>query len=106
MKKIYVGGPFTGQEMRNTHNAVEVGVKLIKLGFAPYIPHLYAFVDYLHPLGYEDCMNLCFEWLPICDALYVIRNSPGTDREIELAKKLNIPIFYNIDDILMHFMVK
>lgn len=103
MKKIYVAGPFSGQEMRNTRKAVLVGRELIKLGFCPYVPHLSAFIDYLEPIGYEEVMDQCFVWIEVCDGLLFIGSSPGADREKHFALERGIPVFYNIEDLVSHF---
>lgn len=50
-------------------------------------------------LGRERAMDLCYQWVKKCDALYFIAPSAGADRERELAKQNNIPIYRNLEDI-------
>ena len=39
------------------------------------------------------------EWLKVSDAVFVLNNSPGSDEEIKIAKKLGLKIFKSLDDI-------
>ncbi len=48
LKRVYVAGPYTiGNQILNVRQAVLTGTKLLDLGFAPYIPHLNHFWDFL-----------------------------------------------------------
>lgn len=97
MKIVYVSGPYTGNVCVNVKNAMDVAQELIELGFAPYVPHLSHFMEINHPNHYETWMNIDMEFVRKCD--YIIRiegESSGADREVELAKSLNIPVFYSI----------
>jgi nucleoside 2-deoxyribosyltransferase len=99
MKHLYLAGPLTHESeenkfMDNVRNALNIYVRLIKEGYAPYCPHLSAFADIVESIGYEDWMDLDFEWLLKCDAVIRMDGiSPGADREVEFAKKHNIPVF-------------
>lgn len=104
MKKIYVAGPFTGSEMQNTRRAVLAANELRNAGYSPYIPHLFAFIDYLAPVPYEDVMRHCFIWLECCDAVLFLAKSPGADREVEFAREHNIPVFSSIEEINRYFL--
>ena len=105
MKKIYVAGPYTSDTARgtqlNVNKAIEVGCKLIKKGYVPYIPHLCHYI-WLNPCGnfeYDTWTKLGIEWLSICDCFYMIAESPGANKELEFAQKLGIPIFTRLVDV-------
>ena len=45
-------------------------------------------------------------WLDVSNAVLVVpgsENSKGTQKEIERAKELRIPVFYNLKDLEEHF---
>ena len=105
MKKIYVAGPYTASTPRETQQnvdkAIAVGCELIHRGWAPFIPHLSHYI-WLHPkgdFGYEVWTALDFKWLEVCDAFFFIAPSNGADAELEVAKKMGIPIYYNIEHV-------
>jgi hypothetical protein len=104
MKKIYVCGPFSGLEMQNTRKAVLAAQEVREAGYSPYIPHLFAFVDYLTPVSYEDAMRHCFVWIEACDGLLFLGTSPGAEREVKFAKELGIPVFFSVEEITRYFL--
>lgn len=97
---VYVAGPYTqGDPTENTANAIRAGNALFDLGIYPYIPHMSHFWHAQHPRDYEDWMDLDFAWLERCDMLFRLPGySPGADREVEHAHRLNIPIFLENGD--------
>jgi hypothetical protein len=103
--KIYVAGPYTnGDPALNVSNAFEVANKLADLGFAPYVPHATHFWHMSFPRPYEFWVELHNEFLPMCDALIRLEGeSTGADREVEYAKQLGKPVFYNIETLKLHF---
>lgn len=45
---------------------------------------------------YPIWLDMCFEQIKRCDALFRMDGfSPGADKEVELAKKLGIPVFHH-----------
>ena len=103
--RIYVAGPYTADDARkvqmNVDIAIEDGCKLMRKGWTPFIPHLSHYI-WMHPDGdfdYKTWTAMDFEWLQFCDALYVIAPSPGALAEVDYAKKHNIPVYDDIDDI-------
>lgn len=110
--KIYVAHPYgrrwglTDEECEeNALKSIEWGRKLIKLGWNPFIPNLF---HYVH-IGWRDTpdedtyFNLVSEWIEVCDALFVAEIPPwkhsGVVREIEIAGRLGIPVYYKIEDL-------
>ena len=103
--KVYIAGPYSNTSARqtqiNVNKAIEIGCEIIKKGHNPYIPHLTHYV-WLNPNGdfpYEKWCELDDEWLKSCDGLFFIGHSNGATRELELAQKLNLKIFYNLEEI-------
>jgi nucleoside 2-deoxyribosyltransferase len=91
-KLVYVAGPYTtGDKAANVAEAVRVGHALIEAGYAPIVPHL---SHYMPDQPYETWMEIDFSLLEHCD--FVVRrpgDSPGADRECELAMQLGIPVY-------------
>lgn len=102
--RIYVAGPLTqGDLWRNVERAQDAGAALLDAGHTPFIPHLFAYWS-LHEctlhLGYEDWMALDFKWLAQCEGLLRLPGySPGSDREVERARELGLPVFYSLEDL-------
>ncbi len=101
MKRIFVSGPYTlGDVAQNVKNSMDVSNDLISLGFAPFCPHLTHFLHMNKFQPYEKWLEIDLAFLRVCDALIRIPGeSNGADKEVEFAKKLNIPIVYNIADL-------
>ena len=116
--RIYVAGPYSAktkadhiltahtviQEVaRNVDKAIEIGLSLIEKGHYPFIPHLSHYIHTNHfckkDYGYwyyEFDNTFLYNW---AEALYYISSSGGADAELELAKKLGLQVFYNLDDV-------
>ena len=95
MKRIYVAGPYShGDVALNIHRAVEAGDKLLRMGHAPFIPHLTGFWHMMFPQEYERWLEYDKAWLLVCDALYRLPgDSPGADREVLWAWGAGIRVF-------------
>jgi len=105
MLRIYVAGPLTkpaGFEMPNIRSAIDVGQTLFKLGFAPFIPHLNELWYLVYPQNtYEEFLTWDRAWIAACGAIFRIPGySEGADREIEFAKTLGIPVFYDVSALV------
>ena len=105
MKKIYVAGPYTGGDTdKNVEIAMEAGKKLLELGYAPFVPHLYHYIHLLWPQSYEVWMKQGTCWLRECDGLLRIPgDSPGAEREVRAANDLDIPVFYTISGLVRFY---
>ena len=95
-KFIYLAGPYSqGDTAVNVANALGVANLLLSEGYAPYVPHLTHFWHMLHHRDYEDWMSLDIDWLVKCDTiLRMPGDSPGSDREVEIAIREQMPVFY------------
>lgn len=99
---MYVAGPLTqGDPMENALRAMAAGDRCKRAGLAPYVPHLSLFWDEACPDSYENWMLLDFEWLGACDVLLRLPGpSSGADREVALAEKMGITVYYDLDFML------
>lgn len=101
--RVYCAGPLTtGNTLVNVRNAICTATTLLKRGYAPYLPHLTALWEIASPkeFTYEDWMSLDCEWLGACDVLLRLPGeSPGSDREVQLAMKMGIPVFLSLDTL-------
>ncbi len=98
---IYVAGPYTtGDVAQNVHSAILCADDIIKKGHTPYIPHLTHFWHLISPKPYQFWLDYDLKFLPKCDSLYRAPGlSKGADKEVSLAQKLGMPIYFNFEDI-------
>jgi len=105
--KVYIAGRLTDTTDKyiiNVRTMILEGKKVRNAGFSVYIPAL----DFLSGVvtgerKYMDYFNNSIEWLKVSDAVYIIDNymaSKGTKEEINMAKRLDIPIFFNLEDLI------
>jgi len=99
--RVYVAGPYTkGDVAVNVREAVGASNELLKLGYAPYCPHLTHFWHMLFPGEYRTWTDLDNEWVACCDAMLRIPGeSGGADDEVEVAKSLGIPVFFSVEEL-------
>jgi hypothetical protein len=105
--KVYIAGPYTkGDVAVNVRNAINAANELADLGFAPFVPHFTHFWHMLYPRPYEFWLELDNEFLPDCDAILRLPGeSSGADKEVALATKLGLPIFYDVETLDGHFTI-
>lgn len=102
MIRIYIAGPYSGENIINIRNAIIAANAVMDLdrGFLPFIPHLCGFWDMVTPKPYEAWIYYSKEWLLQCEAMLRLPgDSPGSDYECEVARQSNIPIFYSIAEL-------
>lgn len=92
---VYLAGPITSDPMGNTRRAVAIATKLLRWGFAPFVPHLSVYWEMsAGPIDYEAWLAYDFAVLARCDALIRMHgDSPGADREVAEAGRLGLPVF-------------
>ena len=105
MIKVYIASPYTlGDVNLNVKRQMEIANTLIDNGFAPFVPLYYHFQNETYPRPYEDWVKLGIVWLKNCDCLLRLQGiSKGADIEVEVAKKLNLPIFYFIEILIDYY---
>lgn len=100
-KLVYVAGPYTqGDVEANVAEAIRVGNVLIDKGYAPIVPHLSHYQHMAKPQDYETWMEIDFSLIEVCDLLLRIPgDSPGADREVDLAIGIDVPVVYAVEDL-------
>ena len=101
MIKVFVASPYTiGDTAVNVKRQIDIGNKLINLGYAPFLPLLSHFQHLVYPQDYTVWCALDKVWLRSCDCvLRLPGESSGADGECALAEELNIPVFKNLEDL-------
>lgn len=103
MKLVYIAGKLNGDAssyIKNLSRMIAWDIKVKRLGYATFCPGL----DFLEGLlagdfEYEDYFNSSQEILIRSDAVFLVpgwETSEGTKKEIEAAKKNNIPAFTDL----------
>jgi nucleoside 2-deoxyribosyltransferase len=102
MKKVYIASPYTlGDVAVNVKLQMDIANILIEKGFAPFVPLYSHFQHMAHPRPYQDWIKLDLEWVKSCD--YLLRvggESKGADDEVKFAIKLNIPVYFELKDLI------
>jgi len=110
--RIYIAGPYNPYgrtphdsirvAQQNVDRAIDVANQIMDTTdhycFVPHLSH------YIHQRAKEDrgywYMDYDFTFLEHwAEALFVIEESPGVLKEIELAEKLGFPVFRTIEDL-------
>lgn len=106
MKKVYVAGPYTlGDVAVNVRNAIIAADVLADHGFAPFVPHLSHFWHMHRPRPYADWLAIDLAFLLSCDlVLRLPGESPGADLEVKTAQERNIPVYFDIDTLLIEVL--
>lgn len=95
--RVYISGPYTGNETTNVKRAMDAWNVLADLGMHPFCPHLYHFLHFTRERTYEEWMNQCLEWVKASEVIYRIGGeSKGANIECSLAVDLNIPVFNSL----------
>lgn len=105
-RRIYIAGALNAdacQYIKNLSKMCCWAVQVKAKGFSVFVPGL----DFL--LGfwagsweYETYFKNNQPWLEVSDAVFLVpgwENSKGTKKEIELAKKFNIPLFTKLEQL-------
>lgn len=97
--RIFLSGPYTAPSPgENTRRMMEVGNRLIDLGYAPFVPLLSYFLDLMQERGYEEWMEVDLAFVPTCDAMLRLPgHSPGADREVAAATAAGLPVYFDLD---------
>ncbi len=110
--KIYIASPYTkGDTAMNVRFQMDIADQLIELGFYPFTPLYFHFQHMFKPRHYTDWMKMDFVWLAQCDCVirfYPVQNgellgSHGADLEEQEAKRLGIPVFYSIEEVVNYY---
>lgn len=105
--KVYIAGKISDYGVKHLSNMskfFDMQDRLIRLGFAPLNPA----ADFMLGLRHDDyTYNMYFdpnaEWLKVSDAVLVLpgwETSEGAKREIKIAEKFCIPVFYDVISLI------
>ncbi len=96
--RVYVAGPISqGDTWENIQRGLRWGRQMLRDGLAPYVPHLDAYLT-LAPTdddAWQPMLEWDLEWVAASEALFRITGpSKGAELEIDVAKLLRIPVWY------------
>jgi len=111
--KVYIAGALSSKEnnnrtpsqvvvdyLANVNKMCQVASEVRKKGYAPYVPALDFALGMINGNWVEeDYRGLGMEFMEVCDAVLVISDSWGTQKEIEKAKELFIPVYYSLAEL-------
>ena len=116
MTRIYIAGAYSDDNvisvLKNIGRGQHWAAMLFKKGFAPFCPwHDKEFVIHFYDSEFtvQEFYDYSIAWLEVSDAVFIVPNatglkrwqdSAGTLKEIEIAEKLNIPIFYSLPELI------
>jgi hypothetical protein len=112
MKRVYVAGSYNGPDvltvLKNMRKGFRACVDVLRAGFAPFCPwgdyhFTLAQTEYEKPLTIDDYYRYSMSWLRASEAVYVCNyreDSKGTKAEIEEAKRLGIPVYFTLKDLV------
>jgi hypothetical protein len=102
--RIYIAGAYQNSNLikalGNMRKGIAVSAKFIKLGWAAFCPWIDYQFSFFEDLSREDYLEYSLAWLNVSQVMYVLsdwEDSKGTQREIEVADHLEIPIFFQDD---------
>lgn len=101
MKRVFISGPYTlGDVEQNVKKAMDLANDLIESGYAPFCSHLTHFLNNNNFQPYEKWLEIDNTFLEVCHAVIRIPGeSKGADKEVSLAEKLGIPVFYDLEEL-------
>jgi len=104
---IAVAGPYSAdtaeQRQRNLDAMNETAARVLRLGHIPVIG-VNAALPVVECLGpdanrYEAMMAISLALVDKCDAILVIGNSPGVDRERDVIKSKGLPVYSDVNAV-------
>lgn len=110
MKRVYIAGAYSADNilsaLENMRKGMRAGLIVLKAGYAPFVPwfdyHFSLMLRDDETLTVQEYYDYSMAWLEGSNAILVLpdwENSKGTVNEIAKAKELEIPIFYNMEDL-------
>jgi hypothetical protein len=114
MKRIYVAGAYSANNvitvLDNMRKGMRLSTEVMLAGFAPFSPWLdYHFQLMLRgdeKLTVKQYYEYSKAWLEVSDGMILVpgyENSVGTMGEIELANKIDIPIFFTLEQMIYYY---
>jgi len=110
MKRIYVAGAIQGktlaESLENIRKGIQLSVKVLKAGYSPFCPFIDFQFSLQEPIELQQYYDYSIAWLEVSDGVLLVpgwENSKGVKNEMDMAYKLNIPIFESIEEINWYF---
>ena len=110
MKRIYIAGAYSADNvitiLNNMREGMRLATKVFLLGYSPFCPwldfHFHLMLREGENLTVEDYYRYSIAWLRVSDAMLLVPDwqaSKGTKKEMEIAYKMPIPVYYDIDEL-------
>ena len=110
MKRIYIAGAYSASNvitvLDNMRKGMRLATKVFLLGYAPFCPwldfHFQLMLREGETLSVEDYYRYSIAYLQVSDAMLLVpgwQSSKGTKKEMEIAERKNIPIYYDINEL-------
>jgi hypothetical protein len=110
-KKVYIASPYWNHDptvrMKNVYRQIETSLILIRAGLVPYWPlgaHYLSMINNISdagPIPETMWLELSREWIGTCDILLRLDGeSNGADIEVQDARELGIPIYFDLEFLL------
>jgi len=97
-----VAGPISQVEDKeqNALEAIDIGQKLVDLGYSPFIPQMSYWWQLRHPNDWQTWLDMDLTWIVTCDGLLALRGpSDGRDLEVAEASRLGIPVVWSVKEL-------
>ena len=109
MLRIYVAGAYSADNvidvLKNIGRGQDYAAKLFMLGHAPFCPwhdKEYVIQNWDKDFNVKMFYDYSMKWLEVSDVVFLVpgwENSKGTQKEIERAVELDIPVVKSIDEL-------
>jgi len=108
MIKVYIASPYTDTDQAQAvKTQIDAAEMLYERGFNCYVPLLSHFTHMIHPRKYSHWIEIGLDWVSSCDCLLRLPGeSRGADKEEQLARKMNLPVFHSIKEISNHYSME
>ena len=114
MKRIYIAGAYSANNvitaLDNMRKGMRLATKVFLIGHAPFCPwldfHFQLMLREGETITVEDYYKYSIAWLKVSDAMLLVPGwqvSKGTKAEMEIADKMGIPIYYDIEELMPNF---
>ena len=111
MKRIYIAGAYSADNvisvLDNMRDGMRLATKVFLLGYSPFVPwfdfHFQLMLRDNEKLTVDDYYRYSLDWLEVSDAILLVpgwENSKGALAEIKRANELNVPVFYDIYELI------
>ena len=116
MIKVYVAGSYSANNvldvLKNIGRGEQLAADIFKLGFAPFCPwHDKDFIIKNPDENYtvDQFYQYSIEWLKVSDCILLAEgweNSKGTIEEINIAEKMDMPVFDSVNKLVRYWKEK